>query len=505
MTVVQAGSINTAALVVPDLLVQVLPPSVQLINGTPTNLVGVVGTATWGPVGVPTLVGDFGQYVGAFGQLQNRANDMGTAVAIMVQQGANNMRCVRVTDGTDTAAAAVVLSNCITFTARYTGSLGNSVSVAVSAGSAASSYRATVTLPGIGQAPEIFDNITGSGNAFWVNLAAAINNGQSGLRGPSNLITAAAGVGTTAPAVATYALSGGTDGAGVSASNMIGVDTVPRKGMYALRGTGVGIAFLADVTDTTTWATQVAFGLAEGIYMLGSGAAGESITTAASNKATAGTDTTTFKVLLGDWVYWLDTVTGVTRLVSPVPFVAGLLGNLAPHQSSLNKPVYGVTGTQRSRTGSPYSSADLTALGQAGIDVICNPVPGGSYFGVRFGRNASSNAVIRGDNYTRMTNFIAATLNRGMGYGVGKPITPDLFRQIGVTLSGFFGALHAQGMIADYSVKCDATNNPPNRTALGYLQADVKVQYLAITEYLLANVEGGQSVQITRLPTATTV
>ena len=55
------------------------------------------------------------------------------------------------------------------------------------------------------------------------------------------------------------------------------------------------------------------------------------------------------------------------RLVSPQGFAAGRLANLSPEQSSLNKQLYGVIGSQKS--GLPgsgqttsYSSADLAAL-----------------------------------------------------------------------------------------------------------------------------------------------
>ena len=43
------------------------------------------------------------------------------------------------------------------------------------------------------------------------------------------------------------------------------------------------------------------------------------------------------------------------------------------------------------------------------------------------------------------------------------------------------------------------TNNPLSRTALGYLQADCKVQYQAITEFFIVNLQGGQSVSIQRV------
>ena len=503
MPIVQQGSINTTALIVPDLYVQIVPPQVTLLNGVPTNVLGVVGTATWGPVNSPTLIGNMAMYAQTFGAIQNRTYDMGTAVAVAVQQGANNFRCVRVTDGTDTAATVVVQTNGVTFTAKYTGSLGNTVTVALSAGSAANTWKVTVAAPTL--APEVFDNIGAgqTGNALWVAIANAINNGVSVMRGASQIITATAGASTTAPTAATLQLAGGTDGAAtISGSVLLGQDTVPRKGMYALRNQGVSIAMLADCADATTWPTQVAFGLSEGIYMIGTGPSGDTIANAVTAKGTAGIDSYAFKLLFGDWVYWLDTVNGVTRLVSPQGFVAGLLANLSPQNSSLNKPIYGVVGTQKTFANQSYSSAELQALIQAGIDVVTNPVPGGAYFGCRAGHNTSSNALTQGDNYTRMTNYIASTINAGMGKYVGQLQSATVRAQAAATLSNFLSSMEQQGMIGAvnggpaFSVQIDANNNPMNRVALGYMQADVKVVYLSVIEKFLVNVEGSQATVI---------
>ncbi|MDB5965527.1 MAG: putative phage tail sheath protein [Polaromonas sp.] len=583
MPVVQQGSINTTALIVPDLYVQIVPPSVSLLNGVPTNILGVVGTAQWGPVNAPVIFGSMADYALAFGALQNRKYDMGTVVATAVQQGASNFRGVRVTDGTDAAATltigassvasaalggtlsgyttgatvafsappvggtqatgtvtgtgtltAIVITNpgsgyvapptatitpnsagtgatatstlgalALTLTAKYTGTLGNSLVATVGAGSAANTGRLTVGLPG--RAPEVFDNIAGSGNAFWLAAAAAINNGQNGLRGASALVTAAAAAGTLSIPAASFTASGGLDGAGVAATNLVGADTGTRTGMYALRGTGAAVGVLADCDTSTTWASQIAYSMSEGTYMVGVGPAGDSIANAVSVKATAGVDSYGFKLLQGDWVYWNDPVAGLTRLVSPQGFVAGLLSNLSPEQSSLNKQLYGVVGTQRSAANQVYSGAELQLLGQAGIDVVCNPVPGGSYFGARFGHNSSSNPVTNGDNYTRMTNYLAYSFNAGMGRFVGRlqsmQVNDPTRRQAGSTLSNFLQNMKDQVQVDDFSVVCDLTNNTPTRIALGYMQADVKVRYLSVVEKFLVNLEGGQSVTVVRQQT----
>ena len=506
MPVVQQGSINTAALVIPDVYVQIMQPPI-VINGLPTNVLGVVGTASWGPVNSPVIVGDLRAAVMNFGSPNARKYDLTTGIWAAALQGANNFRAVRVTDGTDVAASIAVLTNCITFTAKYSGTLGNSIQVSTAPGSKANTQKVTVALPGY--VPEVFDNLGAglSANALWVAIASAINNGTDPTRGASALVVASAGAGTTAPATASYTLTGGTDGATtITGSVLIGQDTVPRKGMYCLRNTGASVAFLADCDDSTTWSTQVAFGLSEGVYMIATGPAGDTISNAASVKATAGIDSYALKLCFGDWIYFNDSINGLVRMISPQGFFAGKIANLSPEQSSLNKQVYGVVGTQKSYANQVYSSAELQTLAQAGIDVITNPIPAGNQFGARFGHNSSSLFSIHGDNYTRMTNFLAYTLNSAMGIFVGRlqsqQANDSTRREVKSTIDNFLEVLVQQKMIDAYQTQCDLGNNLPQRIAAGYLQVDVKVRYLSVVEYLIVNLEGGQTVVINRVNTS---
>jgi phage tail sheath protein FI len=149
-----------------------------------------------------------------------------------------------------------------------------------------------------------------------------------------------------------------------------------------------------------------------------------------------------------------------------------------------------------------YASADLQTLFQAGIDVIANPQPGGSYWGVRGGINTSANEAENGDNYTRMTNYLAATLAAGMGVYVGQLINASIFNNVTATLNNFLANLLQQGLLGSldgslpYAVTCNTSNNPFSMTSLGYLQALVQVQYQAINRYFIVNLEGGQTVTI---------
>lgn len=515
--ITQAGALNTAALVVPDLYVQIASPQTLSLNGAPTNLLGIVGSASWGPVNQPVVFGSMADYTNAFGPVVPRKYDLGTQIACAVQQGATAMMGVRVTDNGDTAANYAILYSSATssypllLTAVYTGSQGNNVGLGLTAGSRPGTWKLVLQMPG--SLAEVFDNVDASAGAatFWANLVQAVNFGNGPTRGPSALCIATLGAGTTTlpETITNQSLLGGTDGvANLSAAALVGSDGSVRSGMYALRGQGCALGLLADCDDATQWNAMSGFGLSEGTYMITNGPSGETIASAVQTKQASGVDSYGMKILFGDWLYWYDTVNGITRLVSPSSFVAGCLSSLSPEQSSLNKALNGIIGSQKSglaTTGqsSAYSSAELQTLFGAGIDVVCSPAPGGAYWATRCGHNSSSNAIIASDAYTRMTNFIAKTLASGMGIYVGVVINSTLLSNIRATLLGFLSNLVGQGILGSidgstpYAVVCNLSNNPQTRTALGYVQADVQVRYQGINEKFIVNLQGGQGVSVT--------
>ena len=345
----------------------------------------------------------------------------------------------------------------------------------------------------------------------WGNFVAAINNGQNGIRARSNIVVATIGTGTGTVVAATSVLSGGTDGvAGLDHADLIGVDVVPRKGMFALRGTGVSVVNLADHSDSTDWSTMLAFALSEGCFVGSATPLGDTLNSAETALGTAGVDGYGLKAIFGDWVYWDDQVNGVTRLLSPATFWAGMRANLSPEQSTLNRPAAGVVGTQKSFSGGVYSSADLQGLIQARLDVICNPVPGGSYFGIRSGNNVSSNPAVNGENYTMMTNFLAKSIAGWAGSNIGLLQTPAQRRQAKASLDNFLLGLWRRNMIGNaqgtqpWQVVLDGSNNPPDQVALGYEVVAVKAQYLSVIRWFIVNLEGGQTVKITTATNAPT-
>ncbi len=496
----------------PNIYVGIQPPANRYINGLPTNIIGAVGVGSWGPVNNATVTGNLAQVEQTYGPVTNRSYDIATAAAVWDGMGANNFRFVRVTDGTDKAATVPMYDTAttpvigMTLTALYTGVVGNTLQAQFVSGQSTSAWNLVISRPGF--TPETFVNISGTGATFWQNVVSAINNGQSGIRGPSQLVTATIGTSVTAtPNTTAYTLAGGADGASsVTTTIMLGTDGLTRTGMYALRNSLASILLLLDSADNNTWTEMNAFGLQEGMYALGCTAPGTSGISTQSALQTAGVTSYALKMMVGDWCYYNDTVNGVLRMLAPTTYAAGILATLSPQRSSLNKQLMNLIGTQSSLANLVYSGAQIAQIRGAGLDVIANNSPGGAYFSCRTGANTSNNAVINGDNYTRMTNFIAFTIAAGMGYVVGELQTPQQRRDAKTTLDSFLLNLYRQGMIGDvnnpgsqfaFQTILDASNNPESQVALGFEKAQVNVKYLSIITDFLVDLQGGQSVQIT--------
>jgi len=510
MPIYQAGSLNVSALNAPGVYLQIQPPP-PIINGVATNLLGLVGVGSWGPVNSATLIGSGNDQANWLGSPQVRKYDLSTAVQVALAAGSNAIMYVRVTDGTDVAASCLVKDTAgtvtgLTLTALYTGTIGNTLTAAITTGTAPSSFKLTLTRPGF--TPEVFDNVTGTGAALWTAFASAVNNGLSGVRGPSQLFVATVGSSTAAPSTsATFTATGGTDGtASIADAALLGTDgtSTTRKGMYALRSSGVQVATLVDHTDSTAWSSIASFALNEGIYFGVQGPAGASYSTVSTSLNTAGADTYALKVFVGDWIYWQDGTNNVQRLLGSTTFWAPNQAAMAPHLSSLNDSIFGIASTQRVAQKSNYSMAEIGQIATARLDTITNPSPGGNYYACQTGRNASSNAATCGDNYTRMTNYLALTLSAAFGYVIGKPQTTDLRNQAKSAIQSFLGNLWSIGYIGDvnnpqavpYTVVIDKTNNTDQAVANGYMTANVAVKYLSIVFYFVINLQGGQTVVV---------
>lgn len=364
----------------------------------------------------------------------------------------------------------------------------------------------------------------GSGASFNMTyglLSVSIPVHGSGYDNTSALVVSPSGATGTlvigsqsAPANTIFPLSGGNNGnSGVTSVTLVGSDTPtppnPRTGMYALRKTGCSIVALSNAFDPTQWSPQVAYGLSEGSYMIATVAAGyqNNIAGAITLKQNQGINSYAMKLLTGDWVQFFDPFNNQSRFISAQGVVCGVLATQLPSNSSLNKIMQGISATQKTNEMQIYSDADLLQLETGNLDVVTRPIPASdSAFGVRLGINTSSNAVTNGDNYTRMINFLALTFINGLGSFIGQPQTPDIRLQAKATLDNFLQNLAQLGMIGNvnggpaFRVILDDSNNPFDRVALGFMQADVQVTLFSIIQQFVVNLQAGQSVQIQTLP-----
>lgn len=352
--------------------------------------------------------------------------------------------------------------------------------------------------------------VSAQGSGYTVESALTITGGGSTGGGAGTLVLGSASL-PTPNAVQTVSFSGGTDGTNsVVAATLIGDDTTsPRKGMYALRNSNASVAMLTDVDVASTYPEQNTFALSEGLYMVAVEAAGmqNNVSTMISTLQGASVQSYALKVMGGDWIYFNDPFNGITRLVSPQGYVCGVLAVTPPYGSSLNKQMTAIVATQKTFGQQVYSDADLQALITAGVDIVTKPIPlSPNLFGVRLGCNTSSNIVTKFDNYPRMVNYLARSMIAGMGQFIGLPQTPDTQRQARDTLSTFLSNLQQIGWIGTldgspaFSVILDSSNNPTQRVALGFMQADVQVVLFNIIQQLVINLQAGGNVEIQVLP-----
>lgn len=505
MGFIPQGQANLNGLSAPGVYTQILDPRQVILPGAPSNILGILGIATFGPKNVPTVIGGVNDGAFIFGSPKNSKYDLMSAVAVAEQQGSNNFMAVRVTDGTDTASTINVVDTTsgtpvtgLILTAKYSGSLGNTIEARVTQGSsytvANPTYKIVIGMPN--SVPDVYDNLSGTGATLWQNMVNAINNGQNGFTGPSNFVVATIGTATLTPALQTYTLAGGTDGnTTITDSVLIGADTGNRSGMYALRGTECSVAMLADVSTDSTFATQATFGAQEGILMIGAGPSGQSISSAVTSKQTVGIDSPNFKYLVGDFCYWEDTYNNIPfRLMSPQAFVAGLLAALSPEQTDLNKQLNSVIATQTTYARRKYVQADIEQLVSNGLDVVYNPSPGGNYFATQTGQNTSSVLLKRGDQYTRLTYYIGRSVQDGLGIYVGKLNSPNTDLKIKNTVDSFLQGLVDLGMIGafdgskPYNVTVSSTTQ---QSAQGILIVYIQVANYPPIRIILNNLENG--------------
>lgn len=126
-------NLNATGLTAPDIYTQIVAPP-SYVRGVPTDVIGLVGTASWGKVNQPTHMGNGQDATSAFGAMSaaslTDSYDLATDLFLAFGQaglgGTIEAWGVRVTDGTDTAATGTVAgASAVLKTATFAGSIAN--------------------------------------------------------------------------------------------------------------------------------------------------------------------------------------------------------------------------------------------------------------------------------------------------------------------------------------------------------------------------------------------
>lgn len=482
------------------------PPSVP--GGVPTNVYCTPGTADWGPKNLPLLVSSLEDGEQKFGPRKLAGSldkhDLASSreLAFAQNQGGTTIRRweSRVSDGTDAQATCALEDTTAedalvgaTLKGKWTGADGNDLKAKIEAGSLTNTYTVTI-LPFAGAASEVYKNLPSS--TFWESLVSAITNGWNE-RPPSELCVAVIGdEDAIAPALGTFTFSGGTSGRGVNSSQIVGADGADPTGIYVFRDKSPNGSLLSipGFTDNASWATIGAFAKSAAMIAVVCFATGTTVSTAISTKKSLGIDSK-YVIVLKDHVKYLDPLTKQYRLVTPDSVVCGRIASLNPHESPCNKVVYGIVGTERDK---PYQLSDLELLEQAGINLVANPIPRGNVFGIRHGRNSSSDESVCAIEHTRMINYCVQLIKANAGEFVGEPQSEDdddpTRKLIRDKFNAIFGDLRDRKVIQSWDVTCDRSNNSKVMIQRRFCRVRIRVKFLSSIWNLIIGLQGGTNV-----------
>lgn len=260
-TIISAAQFNPAALQASGFYVTIVnPPS--YIRGVPTDVIGVVGTASWGPVNKAVHLGNGQDAVMNFGPMSAASltdpYDIATDFFLAFQQSTSQANLeawgVRVTDGTDTAASVALTGT-------------------------ATAVPATATVGGTITANDTI-TLTASGG-----VAAAVT---YTVKSTDTLATIAAGLAALINANATLVAYG------VFASSLAAVVTI-----YNPTATTVTWAkTIVGSTETVTIGTGAASSAGATVQMVYTGSGGNSASTNALMVISTGVKTATLNVAL---------------------------------------------------------------------------------------------------------------------------------------------------------------------------------------------------------------
>lgn len=172
-------------------------------------------------------------------------------------------------------------------------------------------------------------------------------------------------------------------------------------------------------------------------------------------------------------------LTGLVRAVPPSGHVAGMFARVdrhrGVHQPPANQPLEGARDV--AITLSAAAHGDLNG---AGVNAI-RAVPGRGIL-VLGARTLDPDLVWRYVNVRRLFLMIEETLDEQLQWVVFEPNNPQLWREVQRVVGGFLERLYRMGMLDGataeeaFTIRCDASTNPPWETDLGRITCVIGIQ-----------------------------
>jgi len=478
---------NFDNLFTPDVNLREASPSPS-IRAAAVGIVGVVGQATRGPVGVPTRVTSLNDWVRKFGGYDAAQNGEGYMFMYnLFRSGASTVDFVRVTDGNETAASAAVDGS--VFELMQPGSYGNSVSVVISAnsvtgfvdilfrnGSETYEYKAVT--------------FTDAQNSRYIQTV--LDNAEE-VDGFVKITT----VGASNPATGTILFTGGSNGT-VQGTSLLDSAFVGQNTGNGLTGL---VALEADDDVEIVVCTRTNLTLANALkdHVSLSSVSPRMAVAAPASGTTVDTLATTMQSFNSDRVVMtypflqiLNPFNNKKEYHAPTAFYAGLLSTLSYHISPSRNVVNGVIGTERALT-----RGEVDTLSRNRVSPIT--LLSGFGFVVRNGYNTSNLPSLANVTRRRAVNFFAKTFETGLQQFVSRPHTPALRSDVVSVLSGLLQNEVNLGKIGQvnggtaFAVKCDAQNNPDSVVQQGQLIVDIQISLWSPADFINVTLDASEA------------
>lgn len=489
-----------------------LPGVIALVNTSqvaraaerqPTSTFFAVGYSPWGPVGVPTIVTSWDDYVRQFGGFDANSLMDDSVYGFFNHFGGTQSVISRVVGAAAAKATKTINDRAVTplptlkadalYPSPYT------IKVTVEAGTTANTVKLTFRCVELNR-KEVFDNIKMDADSM-----AIINDVRTGskLVRVTNLGSATAAPNNLPALTAETNLTGGTDDVGgISASDYIGTDdgAGTKTGLTAFTDLelGTGQVAIPGITTTPVHAALVAHAEAYKRIALLDPPFGSDKAAVAGIRALYGSYRA---VLAWPWVQVLDySGSGLMKYVAPSAFIAGACAQadrtVGTHRSIGNTSIPAALDVERYSTTQPQVDDNAHEYLNARDVVVIRPFPGE---GVKIygDRVLTADPRVTALHEARLLNLFYHSGRQGYRYAVFQTIDAQgkFFRDLVATgvnfLQPFYevGALYGETPEEAFSVVADTSNNPRSEIDAGRVHVRWGVRFSQRGEQIFLNIE----------------